>query len=239
MARVSSKWPAKQGRAVTTSSSEQAPSGGEIVMLDAYAMIEAIRAKRLSCREVMAAHLDQIEAVNGAVNAIVSPRPREDLLAEAEAADADLARGHWRGPLHGLPHAVKDLAATRGLRTTFGSPLFADFVPGHDALFVERLRAAGAILIGKTNVPEFGLGSQTYNPVFGSTGNAFRFDPSPPAAVPAAPPWPWRCAWCRSPMAAISPVRCAIRPGGTASSASGPRRGASPRFPSRRATSSS
>ncbi len=142
-------------------------------MLDACAMIEAIRAKRLSCREVMAAHLDQIEAVNGAVNAIVSPRPREDLLAEAEAADVDLARGHWRGPLHGLPHAVKDLAATRGLRTTFGSPLFADFVPGHDALFVERLRAAGAILIGKTNVPEFGLGSQTYNPVFGSTGNAF------------------------------------------------------------------
>ena len=147
--------------------------GDDIVALDARAMVQAIRSKHLSCREVMAAHLNRIEAVNPTVNAIVSLRPREDLLAEADAADHDLARGRWRGPLHGLPHAVKDLAATRGLRTTFGSPLFADFVPGHDALFVERLRAAGAILIGKTNVPEFGLGSQTYNPVFGSTGNAY------------------------------------------------------------------
>ncbi len=157
---------------VPSTEPQQAPPG-EIVGLDAVAMVAAIRAGALSCREVMVAHLDRIEANNGAVNAIVSLRPREALLAEAEAADRDRAAGRWRGALHGLPHAVKDLAATRGLRTTFGSKLFADFVPDHDALFVERLRAAGAIIIGKTNVPEFGLGSQTYNPVFGSTGNAY------------------------------------------------------------------
>ena len=136
-------------------------------------MAAAIAARELSCREVMEAHLARIEAVNGLYNAIVSQRPADVLLAEADAADAAVARGEALGPLHGLPHAVKDLAATKGLRTTFGSPLFANFVPTHDALFVERLRAAGAIVIGKTNVPEFGLGSHSYNRVFGTTRNAY------------------------------------------------------------------
>ena len=145
----------------------------EIVSLDATALSATIGARKVSCREVMAAHLARIEVANPAVNAIVSLRPPEALLAESEHCDDELARGVSRGPLHGFPHAVKDLAQTRGLRTTWGSRLHYDHVPSHDALFVERLRAAGAILIGKTNTPEFGLGSHTFNEVFGATGNAF------------------------------------------------------------------
>lgn len=147
--------------------------GADIVALDAVDLVAAIRTRKLSCREVMAAHVARIAALNPIYNAIVSLRPEDELMAEAHAADAELAAGRLRGPLHGLPHAVKDLAATRGLRTTYGSPLFADFIPEHDSLFVERLRAAGAILVGKTNVPEFGLGAQSYNPIFGTTSNAF------------------------------------------------------------------
>jgi amidase len=135
-----------------------------------------IRRREVSAREVMAAYLDHIAAANPRVNAIVSLRPRDELLAEADQADAAVARGEATGPLHGLPQAIKDLAATRGLRTTLGSPLFADQVPAQDAIFVARMRAAGAIVIGKTNVPEFGYGSNSYNPVFGLTRNAY--DPS-------------------------------------------------------------
>lgn len=149
-----------------------APPAG-IVAMEATALSAAIKARDVSCREVMQAHLQRIAAVNGMVNAIVSLRDPEALLAQADACDADLARGRWHGPLHGFPHAVKDLATTRGLRTTWGSPLFRDHVPETDALFVERLRAAGAIFIGKTNVSEFGLGSHSYNRVFGATANAF------------------------------------------------------------------
>lgn len=140
-----------------------------IVMMTATDLAAGIRRRELSCRDVMAATLDHIDRVNPAVNAIVALRSRTDLLAEADVADARPATG----PLHGLPHAVKDLAATAGITTTLGSPLFAGNVPARDAIFVERLRAAGAILIGKTNTPEFGLGSQTYNPVYGTTGNAY------------------------------------------------------------------
>jgi amidase len=136
----------------------------------------AIRARRMSARAVTQAYLDRIDAVNPAVNAIVSLRPRAEILAEADAADTALAKGEAAGRLHGLPIAIKDLAQTRGLRTTWGSPIFADFMPGVDDFHVERIRAAGAIIIGKTNVPEFGFGSQTYNPVFGPTRNAFRAD---------------------------------------------------------------
>jgi amidase len=132
-----------------------------------------IRRREVSSREVMAAYLDHIEAVNPRVNAIVSLRPRADVLAEAEGADQALARGDAVGPLHGLPQAIKDLAATKGLRTTLGSPLFADQVPEADAIFVARMRAAGAVIIGKTNVPEFGYGSNSYNPIFGLTRNAY------------------------------------------------------------------
>ncbi|MFK0688950.1 amidase [Mesorhizobium sp. IMUNJ 23033] len=145
----------------------------EICRLSAMELAEAIRRRRLSVREVVAAFLDRIEAVNPQVNAIVSLREPADILAEADRADAHLARGGEAGSLFGLPIAIKDLALTKGLRTTFGSPIFADFVPGEDDFFVERVRKAGAIIIGKTNVPEFGLGSNTYNSVFGPTLNAF------------------------------------------------------------------
>lgn len=149
------------------------PPAGDICRLSAIDLAEAIRLRHLSVREVVAAFLDRIEAVNPLVNAIVSLRERADILREADAADAHLAQGGQTGTLFGLPMAIKDLAMTRGLRTSSGSPIFADFVPQEDDFFVERIRNAGAIIIGKTNVPEFGLGSNTYNNVFGPTSNAF------------------------------------------------------------------
>ena len=120
----------------------------------------------------MEAHLAQIERVDPKVNAIPTLLP-ERALEAAAAADEALAKGATPGPLHGLPVAVKDLALTKGIRTTFGSPIYADFVPDVDELIVERMKAAGAIVIGKTNVPEFGAGSQTFNPVFGETLNPY------------------------------------------------------------------
>ncbi|AZO21744.1 MULTISPECIES: amidase [unclassified Mesorhizobium] len=149
------------------------PPAGDICRLSAIDLAQAIRQRHLSVREVVGAFLDRIEAVNPLVNAVVSLRERADILTEADRADAHLAQGGAAGSLFGLPIAIKDLALTKGLRTTFGSPIFADFVPQEDDFFVERLRKAGAITIGKTNVPEFGLGSNTYNPVFGPTLNAF------------------------------------------------------------------
>ncbi|TIS53985.1 amidase [Mesorhizobium sp.] len=149
------------------------PPAGDICRLSAVELADAIRRRRLSVREVVAAFLDHIEAVNPLVNAIVSLRERADILDEADRADTHLARAGDAGALFGLPIAIKDLALTKGLRTTFGSPIFADFVPQEDDFFVERVRKAGAIIIGKTNVPEFGLGSNTYNTVFGPTLNAF------------------------------------------------------------------
>ena len=131
-----------------------------------------IRRKEVGASEVMAAFLSQIERVNPAVNAIPTLLP-EVALAGATAADRALAAGDPPGPLHGLPIAIKDLVLTRGIHTTFGSPIYADFVPDQDELLVERLRAAGAIVIGKTNTPEFGAGSQTFNPVFGATRNPY------------------------------------------------------------------
>ncbi|MFC4463719.1 amidase [Streptomyces xiangluensis] len=132
----------------------------------------AIRRRDVSAREVVTAHLDQIERVNPAVNAIVTLVP-ERALEQAAEADARLAAGADVGPLHGLPVAHKDLHDTAGIRTTYGSPLFADRVPDRDHLVVERLRRAGAITVGKTNVPELGMGSHTVNPVFGATRNPY------------------------------------------------------------------
>jgi amidase len=134
-----------------------------------------IRRRELSAREVMEAHLRQIEAVNPQVNAIVT-LVAERALDEADAADDLIARGMSLGPLHGLPIAVKDAHRTRGIRTTQGSPIHADDVPDEDELIVEREKAAGAIVIGKTNLPEFGAGSQTFNTIFGATRNPY--DPS-------------------------------------------------------------
>ena len=134
-------------------------------------LVRLITSREASAVEVMRAHLARIEEANPRLNAIVTLLPEETLLGEAENADAAVAAGDPVGPLHGLPVAHKDLTLTRGVRTTFGSPIFADFVPEEDALIVERLRAAGAITIGKTNTPEFGAGSQTFNAVFGPTRN--------------------------------------------------------------------
>ena len=144
----------------------------EICTLNAVDLARRIRAKELSAREVVAAHLDQIERVNPAVNAIVTV-VAERAMAAAHRADEELARGHLLGPLHGLPIAHKDLQATEGIRTTFGSPIYKDFVPAQSSLLVERTRNAGAIVVGKTNTPEFGAGSQTFNPVFGATCNPY------------------------------------------------------------------
>ncbi|GGE91326.1 amidase [Stappia taiwanensis] len=141
--------------------------------LSARELSTAIHARQLSCREVMAAFLSRIDAQNPAINAIVSLRPAEELLAEAEARDQELARGLSRGWMHGFPHAVKDLSMTAGLVTSMGSPLFARFKPDEDSIHAARIRAAGAIFIGKTNTPEFGLGSHTYNPLFGPTRNPY------------------------------------------------------------------
>jgi amidase len=149
------------------------PDDGEITSLDALALSAAIKSRRLSSVEVMEAFLDRIELLNPRVNAIVSLQPRDLLRKQAQERDAQLARGEPCGPLHGLPAAIKDLEATAGIRTTLGSPLFRDFVPRTDSIVAERIKRAGAILIGKTNVPEFGLGSHTFNPVFGTTFNAY------------------------------------------------------------------
>ncbi|WP_454727556.1 MULTISPECIES: amidase [Cupriavidus] len=141
--------------------------------MPARALSQEIHARRLSSREVMTAYLDHIARVNPAVNAIVALRERDELIREADACDAALAQGRPAGWLHGMPQAPKDLAATRGIRTTLGSPIFRDNVPATDAIVVERARAAGAVLIGKTNTPEFGLGSHTFNPVYGATRNPY------------------------------------------------------------------
>jgi amidase len=145
----------------------------DLVLMDATSLAAAIHSRRVSCVEVMTAYLDHIEKLNARVNAMVSIQDRGGLLAQARERDVQLARGESLGPLHGFPHAVKDLQDVKGIRTTMGSPILKDFVPSADSLMVARLRRAGAIFIGKTNMPEFGLGSHTFNPVFGATRNAY------------------------------------------------------------------
>ena len=127
---------------------------------------------KISARELLDAHLSRIEAVNPIVNALVTLTP-ELAMERAAAADQAHARGESLGILHGLPVAHKDLFATAGIRTTFGSPIFSDFLPPSDSLIVERQRRAGAVMVGKTNTPEFGAGSHTFNPVFGPTRNPY------------------------------------------------------------------
>ncbi len=145
----------------------------DITDLSAAELSESIHRREVSCREVMTAYLDAIDERNPAVNAIVSRRDRDELLAEAATCDDELAHGASRGWMHGMPQAIKDLMLTKGLRTTQGSRLLEHFVPKVDSLMVERMKAAGCIVIGKTNVPEFGLGSHTFNDVFGTTLNAY------------------------------------------------------------------
>src|ERR1700730_8437657 len=150
-----------------------AASSSDICFQSARDTLALIRQKKLSAREVMQAHLRQIRRVNSQVNAIITLVPEDQLMAQALAADEALAKETWLGPLHGLPVAGKDIHQKPGIRTTLGSPLMRDNVPDFDCLLVQRERNAGAILIGKTNVPEFGLGSQTFNPVFGPTHNPY------------------------------------------------------------------
>jgi amidase len=142
----------------------------DICFLTASELARRIRRKELSAREVLEAHIQQIERLNPQVNAIVTlvlDRARE----QARLLDESAAHGEFLGPLHGLPIAHKDLAETKGIRTTYGSPVFENHIPDFSTLLVERAQRAGAITIGKTNTPEFGAGSQTFNPVFGATRN--------------------------------------------------------------------
>ena len=144
----------------------------DICFSTAVNLTQRIRKKELSVREVLEAHLAQIDRVNPKVNAIIT-LVVEQALEEADRADRALAVGDTAGPLFGLPIAHKDLVETKGIRTTWGSPIHRDFVPDQDALIIERLKKAGAITMGKTNVPEFGAGSQTFNKVFGETVNPY------------------------------------------------------------------
>ncbi len=186
------------------------PMSRELCFSTAIELARRIRAREVSVTEVVQAHLAQIERVNPKVNAIVT-LTAERALAEAREKDAALARGAVAGPLFGLPVAHKDLVPTRGIRTTYGSPIYRDHVPDQDALLVERLRAAGAITVGKTNTPEFGAGSQTFNEVFGRTLNPYDLTKTcggslrNPAsfcnvvglrgAVGRVPPWPTDAPW--------------------------------------------
>lgn len=144
-----------------------------ITALGAVDLAAAIHGRVVSCVEVMRAYLERIHRLNPQVNAVVGLQGDAALLREAEARDAALARGEAVGPLHGFPLAVKDLDAVRGLPFTQGSPIFGDRIAQTDTIMVARLRAAGAIFIGKTNIPEFGLGSHSFNAVYGATGNAY------------------------------------------------------------------
>jgi amidase len=148
-------------------------TGDSICFASARDIARWVRTRKLSAREVMAAHLDRINRLNPHLNAIVAKLDDEQCLALADAADRRLASGEPVGPLHGLPIAFKDLEAAVGFPCTLGSPIYKDARPAEDTVLVERLRQAGAIPIGKTNVPEFGMGSHTYNAVYGVTRNPF------------------------------------------------------------------
>lgn len=160
--------------ALTAASPLRAASkDADILDMSAVTMAAALRKKDLSARELMAAHLARVDALNPRFTALVSRIDPADALRQAEAADRDAAAGRFHGPLHGFPHAVKDTAPTRGIASTQGSPLLKDNIPTADSLVVARMRNAGAIFVGKSNVPEFALGSHSYNRVFGTTRNAY------------------------------------------------------------------
>jgi amidase len=164
--------PSTSSRSTPASPSAATTAADELCDLTAVELAARIRRKQVSAREVMTAHLARIERVNPKVNAIVT-LVAERAMDGAAKADEHQARGGALGPLHGLPVAHKDLVSTAGIRTTYGSPMFRDNIPTTDALIVKRLRAAGAITLGKTNTPEFGAGSNTFNPVFGATVNPY------------------------------------------------------------------
>src|SRR5215510_9500254 len=145
----------------------------DLVFQSARELARLIHDRRISAREMMQAHLDQIHRLNPRLNAIVSKLPEDRCLALADEADRAVARGDAIGPLHGLPIAFKDLQPAVGFPFTRGSTIYKDDYPAADSVLVERLRRAGVIPIGKTNVPEFGMGSHTYNKVYGRTFNPY------------------------------------------------------------------
>ncbi|MDG1709298.1 MAG: amidase family protein, partial [Emcibacteraceae bacterium] len=144
----------------------------DLTALSASDLSVAIKTKQASSVEVMEAYLARIHHYNPVYNAIVSLVDDDTLLEQAREADAALARNEYWGWMHGMPHAVKDLAAVIGKPLSYGSPLFQDYIAEEDDELVAKIRGQGAIFIGKTNSPEFGLGSQSYNTVFGATGSA-------------------------------------------------------------------
>ncbi|MDM0046346.1 amidase [Variovorax dokdonensis] len=151
---------------------------GNLTDLDADALSRTIHSRDASCREVMQAYLARIEQVNPRYNAIVNLAPPEALLRQADECDAELSRGHSRGWMHGMPQAIKDTGHAVGFPSTLGSTVYRELMPKVDSLYVSRMKAAGCIVIGKTNMPEFGLGSHTYNDLFGTTRNAWDPDRS-------------------------------------------------------------
>jgi amidase len=171
-AAVSAVVPAVQPAPAAGSAAPVQNAGSELCYMSAVELADRIRRKQVSAREVMAAHLAQIERINPKVNAIVT-LVADRAMADAARADEMLANGRSLGVLHGLPVAHKDLVDTAGIRTTRGSRFYQDNVPARDALIVERIHAAGGLTLGKTNTPEFGAGSQTFNAVFGATRNPY------------------------------------------------------------------
>lgn len=154
-------------------SGHAAAAESDILAMTAVDLVAALRRRDVSSREVMAAHLARVDALNPKFNAIVSRVDGEQLLRDAAGQDEDAAKGRFRGALHGFPHAVKDTAPAKGIAHTQGSPLLRNNIAAADSLVVGRMRAAGAIFTGKTNVPEFALGSHSFNPIFGVTRNAY------------------------------------------------------------------
>ncbi len=144
-----------------------------LLKLSAVELSAAIKARDVSCVEVMSNYLKHIGALNPRFNALVSLADAETLIAQAHEKDQALSQGHYHGWMHGFPMAIKDLANAKGFLTTNGSPIFKNNIASSDSIHVARMKAAGGIVIGKSNVPEFGLGSQSYNPIFGATLNAY------------------------------------------------------------------
>ncbi|MGH9331997.1 MAG: amidase family protein, partial [Vicinamibacterales bacterium] len=162
------------GAAIGASAGDVVPaSSADLCFTSAKELTGLIRTRKLSAREVMAAHLAQINRLNPKINAIVAKLPDHRCLALADEADRRTAKGGTLPPLHGLPIAFKDLQPAVGFPFTRGSPIYKGAMPAADSVLVERLRNAGAIPIGKTNTPEFGMGSHTYNKVYGTTFNPY------------------------------------------------------------------
>ena len=204
------------------------PAVSDIVMMDALPLGRAIRAKQISCVEVMNAYLDHIDRFNPKVNAIISMRERKDLVADAQTRDEQLKRGEDMGPLHGMPQAIKDLAATKGIRTTQGSPIYKDVDP--DRRRADRRARAQRRRHHHRQDQRAGIRPRLADLQSGVRPDAQRLRPDAgrPADRAAAPAWRWRCACCPSPTAATMAARCATRPHGTTCSASAPTYGRVP-----------